>query len=88
MSILSFAQYRPGLDICTWFAQMFIEQLSCYRNEIALSTYPGVKVSLITMHSLRRGAAQAAEEAGSSIDHIMKRGAWASKSGLKPYLLK
>lgn len=43
-------------------------------------------LSSITMHSLRRGGAQDAEAAGVPIKAIMKRGAWKSKSGIKPYL--
>lgn len=52
----------------------------------ALSRFPDVPVQDITMHSLRRGAAQSAQDAGAPISDIMRRGAWKSKSGLKPYL--
>lgn len=54
----------------------------------ALSGQPDIDVKLITMHSLRRGAAQQAENQGFSISDIMARGAWASKFGIKPYLAK
>lgn len=40
----------------------------------------------VSMHSLRRGAAQAAVSAGVPIDQIMSQGCWASESELKPYL--
>lgn len=52
----------------------------------ALSGDPDIDVTQISMHSLRRGAAQQASSQGSSVSDIMLRGAWASKSGLKPYL--
>lgn len=54
----------------------------------ALAKYPNVDVQAITMHSLRRGAAQAAEDAGASASDIMARGGWKSKSGLTPYLVR
>lgn len=52
----------------------------------ALSDDETIPVLQISMHSLRRGAVQQAAKAGSSNDDIMLRGAWASESGLKPYL--
>lgn len=52
----------------------------------ALSGDPNIDVTQISMHSLRRGAAQQANLAGASLSDIMARGAWASKSGVKPYL--
>lgn len=52
----------------------------------ALSGEPELNVQQISMHSLRRGAAQQAAAQGSSIDDIMFRGAWNSRSGVKPYL--
>lgn len=54
----------------------------------ALANSPSRDVNLITMHSLRRGAAQDAEASGIPLKTIMKRGAWRSKSGIKPYLSK
>lgn len=54
----------------------------------ALSGDPAINVTQISMHSIRRGAAQEAEKQGSSISDIMLRGAWASRSGLNPYLAK
>lgn len=54
----------------------------------ALKDCEDVELSAVTMHSLRRGAAQQASNNGSPIDSIMDRGGWASKSGLKPYLAK
>lgn len=53
----------------------------------ALSRDPTRDVSHITLHSLRRGAAQDADRAGVDNQLIMKRGAWSSQSGFKPYLL-
>lgn len=52
----------------------------------ALRNYPHVDVNSISMHSLRRGAAQSADNAGVPLSSIMQRGGWKSKSGLKPYL--
>lgn len=51
-----------------------------------LSGVQGLELSAITMHSLRRGAAQQAARDGAPLAQIMDRGGWASKSGLKPYL--
>lgn len=53
----------------------------------ALSNYPDIDTSSISMHSLRRGAAQEADKAGLPLSDIMHRGGWASHSGVKPYLL-
>lgn len=54
----------------------------------ALSGDPNIDLQKISMHSLRRGAAQQAVNSGSSIPDIMSRGGWASRSGLKPYLVQ
>lgn len=54
----------------------------------ALSGYHEVDLSGITMHSLRRGAAQQANRDGAALPQIMERGGWASKAGVKPYLLQ
>lgn len=53
----------------------------------ALMYDPSIDVSKVSMHSLRRGAAQSAAIAGVSESKIMASGQWKSKSGLKPYLL-
>lgn len=42
----------------------------------------------VTLHSLRRGAAQAAQRAGVSLSDIKLQGTWASDSGVRPYLSK
>lgn len=52
----------------------------------ALSKCTDLDPAAITMHSLRRGAAQQAEKCGASLADIKQRGGWASNSGLKPYL--
>lgn len=54
----------------------------------ALSDDETINVQQISMHSLRRGAAQQAAKMGSSYSDIMLRGGWASASGLKPYFSK
>lgn len=58
--------------------------VKCMRD--ALRDLQDIDANSISMHSLRRGAAQAADTAGLPIPDIMKRGGWASRSGLKPYL--
>lgn len=58
--------------------------VSCMRQ--ALSYDSSIDASSISMHSLRRGAAQTAALSGSSNQEIMSAGCWASESGLKPYL--
>lgn len=40
----------------------------------------------VSMHSLRRGAAQVAQAGGAPTEEIMKHGIWSSPSGLAPYL--
>lgn len=40
----------------------------------------------VSMHSLRRGATQAALNEGTDLDLIQHRGMWASASGMAPYL--
>lgn len=52
----------------------------------ALSSFKDIDLSSVSMHSLRRGAAQQAASNGAQLPQIMERGGWASKSGLKPYL--
>lgn len=52
----------------------------------ALMYDPSIDTSRISMHSLRRGAAQTAAASGSSTEEIMSAGRWGSHSGLKPYL--
>lgn len=53
---------------------------------IALQDYPGIIVDKVTLHSLRRGAAQDAKLAGIPVERIMERGMWRSRAGLSPYL--
>lgn len=54
----------------------------------ALRGFPDIDSSTITMHSLRRGAAQQAARNGAALTQIMDRGGWSSTSGLRPYLSK
>lgn len=54
----------------------------------AIGSDPSRPPSSISMHSLRRGAAQDAAKSGLSTKQIMNRGGWATKSGLAPYLLE
>lgn len=53
---------------------------------IALQDTPGINVERVTMHSLRRGATQDAEQAGVPLEQLMQRGMWRSRSGIRPYL--
>lgn len=54
----------------------------------ALAGFEKIDVNQISMHSLRRGAAQEASSLGGSLTDIMTRGGWSSRSGLRPYLSK
>lgn len=54
---------------------------------LALTDAKDIDSAKISMHSLRRGAAQSAAAAGVTIDQIKERGTWRSASGLAPYLL-
>lgn len=54
----------------------------------ALSNFQDADLAAISMHSLRRGAAQQAENIGVPLQQIMDRGGWASRSGIKPYLIQ
>lgn len=53
---------------------------------LALQNYDGLNIDRVTIHSLRRGAAQQARDLGVPISDIMDRGMWKSPSGLAPYL--
>lgn len=52
----------------------------------ALACVPGLDSARISLHSLRRGAAQDAMEKGASLQEIKTLGLWRSDSGVKPYL--
>lgn len=54
------------------------------RLALASSGHPSYH--LVSMHSLRRGGAQLASNAGANQDALMIHGAWKTKSGLKPYI--
>lgn len=54
----------------------------------ALCGDPEIDVQQISMHSIRRGAAQQAERIGCPLSDIVARGAWASPSSVTPYLTK
>lgn len=41
---------------------------------------------LVSMHSLRRGGAQLASNAGANTEALMAHGTWKTKTGLKPYI--
>lgn len=58
--------------------------VTCMRQALAYD--PSIDVNKISMHSLRRGAAQTAAHSGSSNEEIMLAGSWSSESGLRPYL--
>lgn len=53
----------------------------------ALSCFNDIELSAVSMHSLRRGAAQQAAANGAEVPQIMERGGWTSRSGVRPYLL-
>lgn len=54
---------------------------------VALQDEKDISPSSVSMHSLRRGAAQAAVEEGVPLDEIMARGTWKSTSGMRPDLI-
>lgn len=54
---------------------------------LALKNCKELVASKISMHSLRRGAAQSAAQLGLPLDAIKERGMWRSDSGIAPYLL-
>lgn len=54
---------------------------------LALRDFKDLLPARITMHSLRRGAAQNAAASGLSINEIKHLGMWKSDSGVAPYLL-
>lgn len=53
---------------------------------LALRDSKDLTPSNISMHSLRRGAAQSAVKQGTSLDLVKERGMWRSDSGIAPYL--
>lgn len=54
---------------------------------LALQDSKDIDPGRVSMHSLRRGAAQSAVAAGVDIDTVKHLGMWKSDSGLAPYLL-
>lgn len=58
--------------------------VTCMRQALAYDH--SIDASNVSMHSLRRGAAQSAACIGYSKQQIMSAGGWASESGLNPYL--
>lgn len=58
--------------------------VTCMRQALSFDT--SIDASNVSMHSLRRGAAQSAALAGSSKEEIMSSGGWVSESGVNPYL--
>lgn len=54
---------------------------------LALRNCKDIDPARVSMHSLRRGAAQSALAAGSDLSSIKNMGMWKSDSGLAPYLL-
>lgn len=53
---------------------------------LALRKYKDLDPARVSMHSLRRGAAQSALTHGVPLNSIKERGMWRSDSGLAPYL--
>lgn len=52
----------------------------------ALASLPDIDQGRLSLHSLRRGAAQDAVDKGAGIQEIKTLGLWKTDSGLKPYL--
>lgn len=53
---------------------------------LALQRHTDISAPKVSMHSLRRGAAQAAADAGLPLAEIKDRGTWKSNAGIRPYL--
>lgn len=53
---------------------------------LALKDHVDICAARVSMHSLRRGATQAAADKGISLHEIQARGTWASPTGMRPYL--
>lgn len=53
---------------------------------LALMGSEDIDPTRVSMHSLRRGAAQSAQQAGLSLDRIKDIGMWRSDTGVSPYL--
>lgn len=54
---------------------------------IALTGSTDINPAKVSMHSLRRGAAQSADQSGLSRLQIKEKGMWKTDSGLAPYLI-
>lgn len=53
---------------------------------LALEHFTDIVPQRVSMHSLRRGATQAAVDQGLPLELVMARGTWKSPAGMKPYL--
>lgn len=53
---------------------------------LALKDHSDIEAGRVSMHSLRRGATQAAVEQGIPLQEIQARGTWTTVSGMRPYL--
>lgn len=53
---------------------------------LALRYFSDLPPERVSMHSLRRGATQAAVDQGIPLDVVRARGTWASTAGIRPYL--
>lgn len=69
---------HPGRSLTAKLVVTCIKEALMYDSTIDLTK--------VSMHSLRRGAAQTAASSGIPTEEIMSAGGWASKSGLTPYL--
>lgn len=54
----------------------------------ALASATDIDAAKVSLHSIRRGAAQNAAERGVELPYIKTLGLWKSDSGLKPYLIR
>lgn len=52
----------------------------------ALASHQDIPAQRVSMHSLRRGATQAAVDQGLPLQEIKNRGTWKSNAGIRPYL--
>lgn len=84
-SVMSPSRLGPAFIISPYHPLTAKQVVLCMRQALSFDT--SIDVSQVSMHSLRRGAAQSAALSGTPTQEIMSAGLWTSESGLKPYLL-
>ena len=76
------ARWTGGIGL-GWRREAFTQRLRCILSEMAAAQHPtSIDVAQISAHSLRRGGATAAYEAGVPLEAIMRHGRWRSSAVL------